>query len=179
MSDESVHEALRSDAALVTIEAPGGCGKTHQGAAYAREIAQSASSGRLLILTHTHAACSVFDARTRGVGSGVEIRTIDSLIVQLTAAYHLGLGLPADTSTWARTNDDGYDWLAVKAAALVKRYPAIARSLACRYPIIICDEHQDSTGERHALIMALQEQGAKLRIFADPMQSVFTAKVYA
>jgi UvrD-like helicase family protein len=178
VSDQSVHDALRSDAPLVVIEAPGGCGKTHQGATYARDIAQLGGDGRLLILTHTHAACSVFDSRTRGVASRVEIRTIDSIIAQLASAYHAGLGLPADAAVWARQNADGYDWLAVKAAALVRRYPAIARSLACRYPVIICDEHQDSTGERHAFIMALHEQGAKLRVFADPMQTVFSARAY-
>ena len=40
---------------------------------------------RLLILTHTHAACSVFAERTRG-GAGVEIRTIDSLITHIATA---------------------------------------------------------------------------------------------
>jgi DNA helicase-2/ATP-dependent DNA helicase PcrA len=120
----------------------------------------------------------VFDSRTRGVASRVEIRTIDSVIAQIASAYHAGLGLPADAAVWARQNADGHDWLAVKAAALVRRYPAIAKSLACRYPIIICDEHQDSTGERHAFIMALHEEGAKLRVFADPMQTVFTARAY-
>ena len=178
MSDESVHAALRSDASVVVVEAPGGCGKTHQGAAYARDAAPSNGRGRLLILTHTHAACSVFASRTRNVASRVEIRTIDSVVAQLANAYHAGLGLPPDAGIWARQNDDGYDWLAVKAAALVARYPAIARSLACRYPTIVCDEHQDSTGERHALIMALHAQGAKLRVFADPMQTVFRAKPF-
>lgn len=178
MSDESVHDALRSDALLVVVEAPGGCGKTHQGAAYARDIASSGGHGRVLILTHTHAACSVFHSRTRDVASRVEIRTIDSLIAQLASVYHIGLGLPPDAATWARQNDDGHDWLAVKAAALLRRYPAIARALACRYPVVICDEHQDSSGERHDFIMSIHEQGAKLRVFADPMQTVFTNKAY-
>lgn len=178
MTDESVHAALRSNQSLVVIEAPGGCGKTHQAAGYAREIAMMDEPGRLLILTHTHAACSVFDQRTRDLSRRVEIKTIDSVIARVTSAYHAGLGLPVDTTTWARTNRDGYDWLAVHAAALLKRYPAIARAIACRYPTIICDEHQDSTGERHAFIMALLEQGSKLRIFADPMQAVFRPKRY-
>ena len=66
VSDETVHAALRSGAPLVVIEAPAGCGKTHQGAEYAREVATERSPGRPLILTHTHAACSVFAARTKG-----------------------------------------------------------------------------------------------------------------
>lgn len=49
MSDQTVRDALRSDLRLVVIEAPAGCGKTHQGAEYAREIAQ-ATDERVLIL---------------------------------------------------------------------------------------------------------------------------------
>lgn len=51
MSDKSVAEALRSDARLVVVEAPGGCGKTYQGAEFARDAAPALGGGRLLILT--------------------------------------------------------------------------------------------------------------------------------
>jgi UvrD-like helicase C-terminal domain/UvrD/REP helicase N-terminal domain len=174
VSDASVHAALRSDIPLVVVEAPGGCGKTYQGAEYAKDIAKAIKPGRLLILTHTHAACSVFGAKTRELGSSVLIRTIDGFVTQLTAAYHLGLGLPADTAGWARDKGDvGYAELAVKAAALLKRYPSIAAAVARRYPVIICDEHQDCSGDQHAVIAALHAGGAKLRIFADPMQKIF------
>ncbi len=172
MSDESVHTALMSDAPLVLVEAPAGCGKTHQGADYARDVAADRSN-RLLILTHTHAACSVFAERTRGSGSRVEIRTIDSLIVHIATAYHLGLGLPADVPTWARRTPDGYRHVALRVAALLRRHPMIAATLARRYPVVICDEHQDCSGDQHALGMAMLEQGARLRVFADPVQRIF------
>lgn len=172
MSDASVRAALRSDEQLVVIEAPAGCGKTHQGAEYASEIAR-ANDRRLLILTHTHAACSVFADRTRGSGSRVEIRTIDSLISQLAGAYHLGLGLPPDAAAWARRTKDGYAHLALKVATLLDRHPMIAASLARRYPFVICDEHQDCSGDQHAICMALQREGARLRVFADPMQRIY------
>lgn len=172
MTDDTVREALRSDAPLVVVEAPAGCGKTHQGADYASEMAASNRS-RLLILTHTHAACSMFSERARGVGSRLEIRTIDSVIAQIAGAYHAGLGIPADTATWIRQQKNGHAMLAVKVAALLERYPMIAASLARRYPIVICDEHQDSSGDQHSVGMALLSQGAKLRIFADPMQEIF------
>lgn len=178
MSDETVHAALRSDAPLVVVEAPGGCGKTHQGAGYASEVAAS-RNGRLLILTHTHAACSVFADRTKGGGSRVEIRTVDSLIGHVATAYHAGLGLPADTMAWARQNKDGYARIALKVAGLLKRYPMIAASLAQRYPVVICDEHQDCSGDQHAIGMALLSQGARLRIFADPMQRIYKEKALA
>ncbi len=173
MSDESVHAALRSDAPLVVVEAPAGCGKTFKGADYAREIAIVDGTNRLLILTHTHAACSVFADRTKGVGSRVEIRTIDSVIAHIACAYHAGLGLPADIAAWVRQRRDGHAELALSVAALLKRYPMIVSSLAHRHRIVICDEHQDSSGEQHSIVMALHSQGARLRIFGDPMQKIF------
>lgn len=172
MSDASVAVALRSAAPLVVIEAPAGCGKTHQGAAYARDIARATTS-RLLIITHTHAACGVFAERTAGLGRHVEIRTIDSVIAQIGAAYHGGLGLPADIATWTRRTKDGHKILAARVAQLLARYPIVASALAVRYPTIICDEHQDSSADQHAIVMALLHQGAKVRIFGDPMQHIY------
>lgn len=172
MSDQTVRSALRSDAPLVLIEAPAGCGKTHQGADYAREVAATRSD-RLLILTHTHAACSVFAERTRGTGTHVEIRTIDSLLAHIAAAYHAGLGLPADVPAWSRQTKDGYGHVAMRVAGLLQRHPMIAATLAARYPVVVCDEHQDSSGDQHALSMALLSQGSRVRIFADPMQRIY------
>ena len=174
MSDESVRTALRSDSQLVVIEAPAGCGKTHQGADYAREIATRESYGRPLILTHTHAACSVFAERTTGTGARVDIRTIDSVIGQIGAAYHAGLGLPPDIAAWLRQRGEtGHQEVALKVAQLLASRPMIAAALVRRYPTVICDEHQDSSGDQHSTIMALLAQGARLRVFADPMQKIF------
>jgi hypothetical protein len=179
VSDQSVRAALRSDARLVVVEAPAGCGKTHQGAEYAREIAVASGFHRLLILTHTHAACSMFADRTKGAGSRIEIRTIDSIIAHIATAYHHGLGLPADTAGWVRQRRNGHEELASKVAGLIVRYPMIAASLAQRYPVVICDEHQDSSGDQHAVAIALLDRGAKLRIFGDPMQNIFRESTFA
>ena len=174
MSDARVAALLDSDAPLVVIEAPAGCGKTYQGAGYARRAASRLERGRVLILTHTHAACGVFDKATSHDRSKVEIRTIDSLIVQIASAYHRSLALPADVSAWARHRPDGgYDKLASRVARLLSCHPMVCEALIRRYPIVICDEHQDSNAGQHALIMALQKAGARTRIFGDPMQSLF------
>ena len=117
------------------------------------------TAGRLLILAHTHAACSVFAARTNGTGGRVDIRTIDSVIGQIAAAYHQGLGLPADVAGWVRRQDRGHQDLAARVARLLDRYPMIARVLARRHPVVICDEHQDSSGDQHAIAMALSQAG--------------------
>ena len=129
MSDHSVHAALRSTVPLVVVEAPAGCGKTTKGADYAREIAISGSPNRLLILAHTHAACSVFADRTKGVGSRVEIRTIDSVIAHIASAYHAGLGLPPDIGAWVRQRQDGYGELAQKVTWQRKMLKEIAAML--------------------------------------------------
>lgn len=176
MSDQSVSAAVRSNARLVVVEAPAGCGKTHQGADCANALCGARDAQRTLILTHTHAACSVFAGRTKGSGSRVEIATIDSLIAGIAGAYHVGLGLPADTAAWVRGRKDGYGELALRVAALVKRHPMIATATSRRYPVVLCDEHQDSSGDQHAIVMALAAQGSRVRIFADPMQRIFPDK---
>jgi DNA helicase-2/ATP-dependent DNA helicase PcrA len=173
VSDETVHAALRSDARLVVIEAPAGCGKTHQGAEYAKDVAAAAGQGRPLILTHTHAACSVFAERTRGSRTRVDIRTIDSLIGQIASAYHAGLCLPADTAAWLRRTENGHAELASKVGALLQRHAMIAAAVARRHPVVICDEHQDTSRDQHSIVRAVHDRGAALRVFADPMQRIF------
>lgn len=177
MSDETVAKLLRSNEPLVIVEAPAGCGKTYQGAAYARDAVSFIGSGRLLILTHTHAACAVFAERTQGAGSRVEIKTIDALIAQIATAYHKPLGLPRDLSSWAwHGNGQGFDIMATKVAAFLRLQPMVSRTLAQRYPIVICDEHQDSSVDQHTVVMALRDGGAVLRIFGDPLQRIYGAK---
>lgn len=177
MSDETVAKLLRSNEPLVIVEASAGCGKTYQGAAYARDVANSIGSSRLLILTHTYAACAVFAERTQGAGSRVEIKTIDALIAQIATAYHKPLGLPRDLASWAwHENGRGFDIMATKVAAFLRLRPMVARALAQRYPIVICDEHQDSSVDQHTVVMALRDGGAVLRIFGDPLQRIYGAK---
>jgi hypothetical protein len=179
VSDQSVYAALRSDSPLVVIEAPAGCGKTHQGADYARERAKDSGTGRVLILTHTHAACSVFSQRTKSTSARSEVRTIDSLIGQVASTYHRGLGLPEDVASWVRRTEDGHALLAVKVAALVKRHPMVAQAISRRYPVVICDEHQDSSGDQYSIISSLLNHGARVRLFADPMQAIFPEQAVA
>lgn len=176
MSDASVAAALRSEARLVVVEAPGGCGKTFQGAEFAREAARSLDGGRLLILTHTNAACDVFAARSMGVSSAVEIRTIHALITEIAVAYHKALGFPFDVGAWARRYNT-YDRVASQVSKLLSQNTYIAENLARRYPLIICDEHQDASGDQHTIIMSLHRAGSRLRIFGDPMQQIFGGNV--
>lgn len=177
MSDEAVAKLLRSREQLVIIEAAAGCGKTFQGAAYAQEIIGSLGDGRLLILTHTHAACSVFADRTSKARARVAIKTIDALIAQIALAYHKPLELPRDLTAWAwRNGGQGFEIMAAKVAGFLRHQPMVARALARRYPVIVCDEHQDSSVDQHSVVMALMSAGAVVRIFGDPMQRIYGAK---
>ncbi|PJK27678.1 UvrD-helicase domain-containing protein [Minwuia thermotolerans] len=174
MTDEEVAALLDSDVPFVAVEAPAGCGKTYQGAHYAARTAPRLATGRVLILTHTHAACAAFAQATAAAHRRVEIRTIDSLLVQIAAAYHKSLDLPADPSAWARRQGaDGYAALAARVATLVGRHPFIVAAVAERFPVVIADEHQDASADQHAVVMALRNAGTKLRIFGDPMQGIY------
>jgi UvrD/REP helicase N-terminal domain/UvrD-like helicase C-terminal domain len=76
----------------------------------------------------------------------------------------------------SRERKDGYSELAAKVAKLLGLSPMIARSLAQRYPIIVCDEHQDANADQEALILACHNAGASVRLFGDPMQRIYGSK---
>jgi len=180
MSDASVAAALRSDQALVVVEAPAGCGKTHQAAEYAHWLASRPTGGQTLILTHTHAACDVFRSRTATLHRRVHITTIDGLVAQVGGAYHLALGLPSDTAGWVRAQGDtGFELLADKVGRLLASSKVVTSALVGRYSIVVCDEHQDANAAQHDIVMRLHAAGAKVRIFADPMQSIYVRGVKA
>lgn len=178
MKDEEVADLLDSGEPLVLVEAPAGCGKTFQGAAYAARAALNLTVGRILILTHTHAACAAFAQATQTTRRKVEIRTIDSLIVQIATAYHKSLNLPPDPAAWARRQGpNGYGALATRVASLVQQHPFIAEAMAERFPVIISDEHQDASPDQHAIILTLGYAGSRLRIFGDPMQGIYVNRL--
>jgi len=177
MTDEDVATLLDSDESLVTVEAPAGCGKTYQGARFARRWSERSPRGRALILTHTHSACAEFAKETKANASKVEIRTIDSLIVHAATIYHKSLDLPPDPARWARANGEtGFQQLGARVAHLLKAKPLISRALSDRYPVVIADEHQDSSADQHEIVMQLHAAGARLRIFGDPMQRIYGSK---
>ena len=172
MTDEEVANLLRSEAPIVVIEAPAGCGKTHQAASYAADTAASLKSGKLLVLTHTHAACSVIAERTQDYRNIIDIRTLDGLINQIATAYRLSLNLPEDVSAWIRQQKNGFEIIATKVVNLLRSNPMVANHLARIFPIVICDEHQDSNEAQDEIVQLLGKQGALLRVFGDPMQSI-------
>ena len=119
MKDEEVAALLRSDSKVVLIEAPAGCGKTYQAAEYARDAVTKLGFERVLVLTKTHAACSVVAKETRQIQKKVDIRTIDGLIFDIAKAYRIPLGLPDDVSFYVRNTSEGWRKLAELVARLL------------------------------------------------------------
>ena len=172
MTDDEIAALLRSEAPVVVVEAPAGCGKTYQAAEYAAHAATMIGKKRVLVLTHTHAACSVIAERTHAIRNNMEIRTLDGFIHEIASAYRIALNLPEDIAKWVRAEREGHAKLAGKTAKLLSANPMICRILAKCYPVIICDEHQDSSSHQEEIALAIAKCGSLLRVFGDPMQAI-------
>ncbi len=173
-----VDEKLHSVAPLVMIDAAGGCGKTTKAAKYAVEAAERLSSGKVLLLSHTHAACGEFQRKCAGLRRKIDVETCDSFCLKAIAAYARPLGLPASIETHLGRREGGvpFPQLSSKAVELFRRAPTIAPAVAAHYPVIILDEHQDASTHQHEAVRLLREIGnAQLRIFGDPMQAIHPA----
>jgi hypothetical protein len=167
---------LHSDAPTAVVEAPAGCGKTHSAVEYAKQAAANLQKGNILLLSHTHAACSVFEARTKDSSNPVTVNTIDSFCMQLVSPYAAALNLPYPLERYVGNHPGGvrYENLPAKAVELLTRAPSIASVVAACYPVIILDEHQDASIDQHKIMHILnQAGGSKLRIFGDPMQAIY------
>ena len=168
----SVGNLLHSDAPMVLIEAAAGCGKTWAAANYAKEIAPRLNGKRVLLLSHTHAACGEFHRRCDV--PGIEVDTCDSFALKVAAPYAQALGLPYPlVSSLGRADGVSFSTVSEKAADLVERSPTIACLISAQYPVIILDEHQDASSTQHRLVEALRRAGgSRVRIFGDPMQAL-------
>jgi len=176
MMPVELDNVLHSDAPIAVVEAPAGCGKTHSAVEYAKQAAADFKKGNILLLSHTHAACSVFETRTRDRSNRINVNTIDSFCMQLVSPYAAALNLPSPLERHVGNHPGGvrYDHLPEKAVELLTRAPSIASVVAACYPVIILDEHQDASIAQHKIMQILNEVGgSKLRIFGDPMQAIY------
>ncbi len=175
MGTQEVREALRSAARLVAVEAPAGCGKTHEAAEAAADLAENLPAGReLLLLAHTNAAVGEFRRRMRQRRVPVRASTLDAFALELIAQYVAPLGLPSPIVPGDGPGRVPFRDLAPKAAELLRRAPSLARAISGHYPIIFIDEHQDTRADQFELVRTIVEAGeVLLRTFADPMQAIY------
>jgi superfamily II DNA or RNA helicase len=71
----TVDALLHSEAPLVVVEAAAGCGKTSTAAKFAKEMSGRLEGQRVLLLSHTHAACGEFQRRCTGVHLQIDVDT--------------------------------------------------------------------------------------------------------
>lgn len=175
MGSKEAGRAIRSRLRRVAIEAPAGCGKTHEAAAGAIELAADLCPGReLLLLAHTNAAVGEFRRRVRKSGARVRASTLDAFALELVTPFSAPLGLPSPLVPGDGPGQVPFQSLAPKAVELLRRAPSLAGALGRHYPVIFVDEHQDTRTEQAELVDLIVEQGeARLRTFGDPMQAIY------
>ena len=92
---DACRQKLRSDAALVVVEAAAGCGKTYQAVEAALDLCAGLQRGReVLFLAHTNAAVRVFRERTAGCRVPIRATTLDAFALELVRPYAGPLDLP-------------------------------------------------------------------------------------
>lgn len=174
MSQNSARLALRSRVPFVLVEAPAGCGKTHEAAAAAVDLATELHDYQeVLLLAHTNAAVQEFRTRIRSRRARVRALTLDAFALELVSPYAEPLCLPTPLRV-GEHEGTAFSLLAPKLAELLRRSPSLSRALALHYPVIVLDEHQDARSDQHEAIINLASAGGvRLRIFGDPMQAIY------
>jgi hypothetical protein len=154
---------VESDRACLFAAA--GCGKTEE---ISKAVALS-TSGRQLVLTHTHAGVRSLRNRFRAMGippRQYHVDTIAGWALGCAAAYPTLSGLSDLTPT-------GDAWRDVYRAALeLVKKPFYRKVLQASYDGIFVDEYQDCVSSQHKFIMALAD-ALPCRVLCDPLQGIF------
>lgn len=144
--------------------APAGYGKTHT-------IAECLkfTTGKQLILTHTHAGVASIKEKVKKAGVECErysVETISSFVQKYVHAFCSRAEMP--------NQEDGGEYHAfmMSKARKVFDFPSIKDVIKASYSGLFVDEYQDCTREQHAAIMALSEV-LPTHILGDPLQGIF------
>lgn len=174
MDDDDLLALAHSDAPRVALEAPAGCGKTHSVVEIARNYAQRDDRDRrILVLAHTNAAVEEVRRRSRAEGLRVDATTFDALAFGIVRDYSDIVGLEPGFRPGEGTQDVSFARLCELLGELLTRAPSVAAALSARYPLVICDEHQDASQAQHNAVVALAETGSRVRLLGDPLQAIF------
>jgi len=146
------------------VVAPAGCGKT-----YLLAESVACSSGRQLVLTHTHAGVRAIRGhleRQRVPSVKYRVITIDGFALRYASAF-------PTLSQWAVSMPTGDDWKTLRESThRLLCTSAIRRVLSVTYSGVYVDEYQDCSIAQHRLILTLAEI-MPVRVVGDPLQAIF------
>lgn len=152
------------------VVAPAGYGKTHA-------IVESlkTSSGRQLILTHTHAGVSSIKekiSKSKVASDRYSVETISSFVQRYLKSLYAGSDIPEQDSK--DKNDplkDYHSFIISKFTSLLSS-SIVRRVITTTYSGLYVDEYQDCTEYQHIFLMKMAEI-LPIRILGDPLQGIF------
>jgi hypothetical protein len=152
-----------------SVELPAGGGKTWLLVDTLRKVA--ATTGKTLVLTHTHAGVHSIRNKMRTVGvspDAAQVGTITSLAFELARSYSriAGLVVP-ETPNW----DESAQY--IEGACRVLRNRHILEVLAVSYSHVLIDEYQDCSLTQHKLALELARAIPACAVFGDRLQGIF------
>jgi len=144
--------------------APAGFGKTYT-------IVESLkyTTGRQLILTHTHAGVAAIKEKIKNssiTSNQYSVETISSFAQKYVTAFYIGTDVPDQESA-----KDYHPFIIAKAIIIFKSN-SIKDVLKATYNGLFVDEYQDCTKPQHKMVLALSES-LKTHILGDPLQGIF------
>jgi superfamily I DNA/RNA helicase len=156
------HKAFIAGKKTLVI-APAGHGKTHT-------IVEclKLTSGRHLVLTHTHAGIASIKEKILKESlesQSYHIETISSFVQKYVHAFYCGSNMPSQDAK------DYHDFIINKALPIL-RSPLVQKVITGTYTGLFVDEYQDCTLKQHAVIMAVS-QILPTHILGDPLQGIF------
>ncbi len=150
--------------------APAGYGKTHTIVECLKY-----TSGRQLILTHTHAG--VASIKEKIIKSQINsnkysVETISSFSQKYLKAFYVGEDVPDQEAKDKKDPNKDYHSFIILKTRLLFLSPIIKQIIQASYDGLFVDEYQDCTKLQHALIMEMANI-LTTRILGDPLQGIF------
>ena len=127
------------------------------------------TTGRQLILTHTHAGVAAIKEKIREANiksDQYSVETISSFAQKYVCAFYVGSDVP--------DQDDSrkYHPFIIKKAQRIFQSTIVKRIINLTYTGLFVDEYQDCTKSQHQMILALSES-LPTHIFGDSLQGIF------
>ncbi|MCP4370576.1 MAG: UvrD-helicase domain-containing protein [Deltaproteobacteria bacterium] len=146
------------------LVAPAGYGKT-----YTIVECLKHTTGRQLILTHTHAGVASIKQKIKEANiafNRYNVETISSFAQKYVNAFYTGTDIPNQEKSRE------YHPFIIEKATITFKSSLIMNVIKTTYTGLFVDEYQDCTKPQHKMILALSK-GLKTHILGDPLQGIF------